>query len=200
MLVVAIAATILFASVALAQEQQKNEVSLQGTGFFTNDTTGKGITQHTTDSGGLLVGYRRHINRLLAADASYGYTRNTFQNSASGGAANIQSNVHQITWAVVASSPRKYYGLLKPYALAGAGILKFDPTGTPGGVVAGANGQNKGVFLYGAGTDIDLNKRFAVRVQYRGLIYDRPDFGFAALNSGRTTHTAQPSAGVVIRF
>jgi opacity protein-like surface antigen len=198
MLVVAIFATMLFASLALAQEQSKHEASAQGTGFFTNDTTGNGNRQHTTNSGGLLLSYRYHINRFLAADASYGYSRNTFQNQFALGSANVSSNVHQVTGALVVTSPKEY-GRLRPFALAGTGVLNFDPTNSPLQLV-GANGQNKGVFLYGAGTDIDINKRFAFRLEYRGLVYDRPDFGISALNSGRTTHTAQPSAGFVVRF
>ncbi|HKX30874.1 MAG TPA: outer membrane beta-barrel protein [Blastocatellia bacterium] len=197
--VIALIATISLVSSAMAQEASKNEVSVQGTGFFTSDTTGNGIAQHTTDSGGLLVSYRYHLNRFLAADGSYGYTRNTFQNLAPGGAFNVQSNVHQVTGALVLTSPWKF-GLFKPFALAGSGVLNFDPTGNPAGPVIGAVGQTKGVFLYGAGADLDLNKRFAFRLEYRGLVYDRPDFGLGALNSGRTTHTAQPSAGFVIRF
>jgi opacity protein-like surface antigen len=202
MLVVAIFATMLFASVSLAQEKAKNEVSVQGTGFFTNDTTGNGINQHTTNSGGLLLSYRYRINNFLSADGSYGYSRSTFQNNLAGLGANVQSNVHQITGALVLTPNRKF-GLLKPFALAGTGVLNFDPTNNLVNApitAAGASGQNKGVFLYGAGTDIDINKRFAVRIEYRGLVYDRPDFGLAALNSGRTTHTAQPSAGFVVRF
>lgn len=199
MLVVAISTTLLFVSASMAQESRKNEVSVQGTGFFTSDTTGKGITQRTTNSGGLLIGYRYHLNSWLAADGSFGYNRNTFQNFAPAGAFKIQSNVRQVTWAMVFNSPRKF-GQFKPYALAGAGVLNFDPTNNPGGIVTGAAGQNKGTFLYGAGADIDINTRCAFRVQYRGLVYDRPDFGLASLNSGRTTHTAQPSAGFLIRF
>ncbi len=192
-------AVVVLASASLAQEQRKNEVSVQGTGFFTNDTTGNGIRQHTTDSGGLLTSYRFHINNWLATDGSYGYTRNTSQNLTPAGAFNIQSNVHQITGALVVKAPQKIYRL-RPFVLAGAGVLNFDPTRNPGGLVVGADGQNKGVFLYGAGTDLDINERFAFRLEYRGLVYDRPDFGIAALNSGRTTHTAQPSAGFVFRF
>src|SRR5262245_19094254 len=98
---------LMFASVSLAQEQPKNEVSLQGIGFFTNDTTGNGIRQHTTDSGGLLASYRYHFNRWFAADGSYGYTRGTYQNFAPGGSLAIQSNVHQITGALVATVSQK---------------------------------------------------------------------------------------------
>jgi opacity protein-like surface antigen len=195
-------AALVFASISLAQELPKSEVSLQGIGFFTNDTTGNGVRQHTTDSGGLLASYRYHFSRWFAADGSYGYTRGTYQNFTPGGSLAIQSNVHQITGALVATVPQKLL-FFRPYALAGAGVLNFDPTGnnfSPGSSSLAVSGQNKGVFLYGAGTDIDLNDHFAVRLEYRGLVYDRPDFGFASLNSGRTTHTAQPSAGFVFRF
>ncbi len=47
---------------ALAQES-RSEISLQGTGFFTKDTNGQGISRTSTDTGGFLVGYRYHINR-----------------------------------------------------------------------------------------------------------------------------------------
>ncbi|MGI0024246.1 MAG: hypothetical protein ACREA4_03755, partial [Nitrososphaera sp.] len=61
-------ATFLFASTSLAQEQLRNEVSVQGTGFLTRDSDGNGIRQHTTDSGGFLTSYRRHFNSWLAAE------------------------------------------------------------------------------------------------------------------------------------
>ncbi|MGH9844558.1 MAG: outer membrane protein [Blastocatellia bacterium] len=192
-------ATFLFTSAALAQEQLRNEVSVQGTGFLTRDSNGNGIRQHTTDSGGFLTGYRHHFNSWLAADGSYGYTRNTLQNVTSTGAFNVQANMHQTTGALVLTSPRRFFGL-SPYALAGAGALTFDPTGRPGGVVTGADGQTKAAFVYGGGADINLTRRFALRAEYRGLVYKRPDFGLPLLNSDATTHTAQPSAGFVIRF
>jgi opacity protein-like surface antigen len=199
LLVAGLFAALLFTSSSMAQELLRNEVSVQGTGFVTKDSDGNGIRQHTTDSGGLLVSYRFHFNRWLAADGSYGYTRNTLQNFTSAGAFNVQANTHQTTGALVATSPRTFFGI-SPYALAGAGALTFDPTGNPGGFVLGANRQTKAAFLYGGGADINLTRRFALRVEYRGLVYKRPDFGLASLNSDATAHTAQPSAGFVIRF
>src|SRR3979411_879972 len=58
---------------AMAQES-RSEISLQGTGFFTRDTSGQGISRTTTDTGGLQVGYRYRINRWLAAEGNYGST------------------------------------------------------------------------------------------------------------------------------
>src|SRR5262245_53745610 len=192
-------AALLLTSTSLAQETLRNEVSVQGTGFLTRDSEGTQIKQHTTDSGGLLASYRFRFNSWLGADRSYGYTRNTLQNVTSTGAFNVQANMHQTTGALVVSSPRRLFGL-SPYALAGAGALTFDPTGNPGGIVTGADRQTKAAFVYGGGADINLTRRFGLRFEYRGLVYKRPDFGIASLESGATAHTAQPSAGFVIRF
>jgi len=50
-------ALLLSASAAMAQESDwrgRNEVSVQGTGFFTKDSQGNGLTQHSTNTGGVL--------------------------------------------------------------------------------------------------------------------------------------------------
>jgi opacity protein-like surface antigen len=194
----------LSASASRAQDSEggwlsRNQVSVQGTGFFTKDSQGNGISQHSTDTGGFLVGYRFHFNSWLAADASYGYARNTQENFTSGGVANVQANVHQATGALVVTVPRRVFRL-SPYLLAGAGALVFDPTGNSGGFVAGASSQAKPAFVYGGGVDYRIVRHLLLRVEYRGFVYDRPDFGLAALHSGSTTHTAQPSAGIVFQF
>lgn len=203
MMVSALLGALLFcASAAMARESEsggRNEVSVQGTGFFTKDSQGNGLTQHSTDTGGFLLSYRYHFNRWLAADASYGYARNTQENFNSGGALDVQANVHQATGALVVTVPRRVFRL-NPYLLAGAGALVFDPTGNSGGFVAGASRQAKAAFVYGGGIDYDLTRRLALRVEYRGFVYDRPDLGLAALHSGSTAHTAQPSAGIVFHF
>jgi opacity protein-like surface antigen len=192
-------ALLLCSSAAMAQRSEsggRNEVSVQGTGFFTKDSQGNGLSQHTTDSGGFLVSYRYHFNRWLAADASYGYTRNTQQNFSSGAALDVQANVHQATGALVVTFPRRVLRL-NPYLLAGAGALVFDSTGNTGG---GASSQAKAAFVYGGGVDYRVFSRVFLRAEYRGFVYDRPDFALAALHSGSTTHSAQPSAGIVFRF
>jgi opacity protein-like surface antigen len=184
---------------AMAQEGRWQEISIQGTGFFTKDSSGTGINQHATDTGGFLLSYRYHFNRWLAADASYGYARNTQQNFAPSGPFSVQANVHQTTGALVITVPHRVFKL-HPYALAGAGALVFDPTGNRGGFVSGAQSQAKAAFVYGGGADYDLSKHFTLRAEYRGFVYERPDFDLATLHSGATTHTAQPSAGIVLRF
>jgi opacity protein-like surface antigen len=194
------AVLVLVASAATAQEgEQRHEVSAQGIGFFTKDSEGNGVSQHSTDTGGLLVGYRFYFNRWLGADATYGYARNTQQNTTADGAFNVQSDVHQATGALVLGVPSRS-ARLKPYGLAGVSALTFDPTGNSGGFVPGADSQTKAAFVYGGGVDFRISHFISLRAEYRGLVYKRPDFDIRSLDSDVTTHTAQPSAGIVFRF
>src|SRR5467141_5388329 len=99
-LFVPLASILLFTIAATAQEV-RNEVSVQGTGFFTKDSNGNGISRTTTKTGGLEVGYRYHINRWLSAEANYGFDRNTQQFFVPAGFASIRSDVHQTTGSLL---------------------------------------------------------------------------------------------------
>ena len=187
----------LLASGALAQEQ-RSEISIQGTGFYTKDATGDGIRQRATDTGGFLVGYRYRFNRWLSAEANYGFDRNTQQFSVPAGFASIRSDVHQTTGSLLVNVPHPARLRIDPYVLAGAGALTFNPGGN--NLIAGADTQTRSAFVYGGGADFPLAPHFSLRAEYRGLVYKTPDFGLRALNTDSVTHTAQPSAGIVFRF
>lgn len=73
---VIIAAVVTLAVGSVAQEN-RSEISLQGTGFFTKDSNGQGNLQRSTETGGFTVGYRYHINRWLSAEGIYGFGRNS---------------------------------------------------------------------------------------------------------------------------
>ncbi len=175
----------------------KNEVSAQISGIFTHDSVGNSITQHSTNSGGFLLGYRGYFKDWLGVDAAYGYARNTQQNITTTGTFNVQSNINQWTGALVASLP---LGHFHPFALAGGGGLTFSPTTSAKTAVPGVTRQTVGAFLYGGGADYFLGKHLGVRGEYRGFVYDRPNFGLPVLNSNAKTHSAQTSAGIVLRF
>jgi opacity protein-like surface antigen len=195
-LVAASLATLFFTSLAMAQEIPRNEVSGQVTAFITRDTDGNGISQDTTKSAGVLGGYRYYFNRYVGVDGSYGWTRNTLHNFTQAGAFNVQSDIHQVSGAIVVRYPNK----ISPYALAGAGALIFNPTENPGGFVPGADRQTKPAFMYGGGTNFYITERFGLKAEYRGYLYKQPDFGLDALNSDKYTHAAQPSVGFFVRF
>jgi outer membrane immunogenic protein len=185
------------ASITTFAQENRSEISIQGTGFFTKDTDGNGIQQHATDTGGFLLGYRYNINRWLAAEANYGYDRNTQLYFGAAGA-RVESDIHQITGSAVVKLPR--LARLQPYALAGGGALIFDPTGNSGGNLTGATTETRGAFVYGAGADYAFTRHISLRAEYRGYVYKAPDFNLAGLNTDSWTHIAQPSAGIVFHF
>jgi len=136
-LFVALATIPLLAIMAVSQES-RNQISVQGTGFFTKDSNGDGIFRSTTETGGLQLEYRYRINRWFSAEGNYGFDRNTQRYFSSGGSSRVQSDVHAVTGDVVVNLPLRLRRI-DTYALAGGGALIFDPTGNAGGFVTGAD-------------------------------------------------------------
>lgn len=198
--VILIASLVLLIGGSAVAQESRSEIGLQGTGFFTKDTTGQGTTDRTTNTGGFLLTYRYSLTRWLAAEAAYGYDRNTQQFTSTAGLSRIQANVHQATGGFVVRVPTPFHLRISPYVLAEGGALVFDPTGNAFGSVPGAQRQATGVFAYGGGADVPLFRHVALRAEYRGLVYSAPDYGLATLKTNAVTHTAQPSAGIVFRF
>jgi opacity protein-like surface antigen len=194
-----VAGFIILLSLGASAQENRSEISVQGAGFFTQDTSGQGISRTTTETGGFLVGYRYHFNRWPSGEANYGYDRDTQRYFSTGGLSRVQSDVHTATANVVAGLPFSI-ARLNPYVLGGGGSLVFHPTGNSGGFVPGADTQAKCTFLYGAGVNYILTRHFSLRAEYRGYVYKDADFGIRALNTDSWTHMAQPSAGIVFRF
>jgi outer membrane immunogenic protein len=181
---------------AVAQEI-RSEVSVEGTGFFTKDSSGNGIRDRGTNTGGFLVGYRYNINRWVGAEGDYGYGRST-QVYSGLIPARVQANVHQITGSAVVKLPA--FGRVLPFVRGGGGALVFDPTNNAGGTLVGSTEEARGTFLYGGGADYVITKRLLLRAEYRGLVYKAPNFNVTSLNTDAWTHVAQPAAGLVFRF
>jgi opacity protein-like surface antigen len=188
---------LLFTISAMSQEV-RNEVSVQGTGLFTKDTNGNGTSRTTTNTGGLLVGYRYHFNHWVSAEANYGFDRDTQKYFSNLGSSRVQSDIHTATADAVVNLPLSI-SKFSPYVLGGGGSLVFHPTGNRGSIPS-ADTQAKGAFLYGVGANYTLTRHFSLRGEYRGFVYKDPDFGIKGFNTDTWTHTAQPSAGVVYRF
>jgi opacity protein-like surface antigen len=187
-------------AVSAGAQESRSEIGVEGTGFFTKDTSGQGTAERSTNTGGFLLSYRYSLTRWLAAEAVYGYDRNTQHYFGTSGLSRVEANVHQATGGFVVRLPSPGRLRMSPYVLAEGGALVFDPTGNPFGTVAGAQRQATGVFAYGGGADFPLFKHVAFRAEYRGLVYSAPDFGVATLNTNTVTHTVEPSAGFVLRF
>ena len=192
---------VLFGISSWAQEV-RNEVTVQGSGFFNKQTTGSGITNQPTNSGGVMAGYRFNLKNWLAVEGDYDYFRNGQKYLTSSGTTFIPMNVHAATGTAIVKLPSfkmplniRGVKIVSPFVLAGGGAMFFAPRG--GSV---SNEQTRGAFVYGGGFDMPMSKHFLLRAQYRGFVYKTPDFETASLKVDKYTHSAVPSAGLVFTF
>jgi outer membrane immunogenic protein len=188
---------VLFGISSSAQEV-RNEVTVQGSGFFNKQTSGGGITNQPTNSGGVMAGYRFNLKSWLAAEGDYDYFWNSQKFLTSSGATSIPLNVHAATGTAIVKLPSFKMPAVKivsPFGLAGGGAMFFDPRG--GSV---STEQTRGAFVYGGGFDVPMSKHFLVRAQYRGFVYKTPDFEQTSLKVDKYTHSAVPSVGLVFTF
>ena len=198
--VILVVSVVLSLDVAALAQENRSEISLQGTGVFTKSTSGNGTSYSTTESAGALGTYRYHLNHWISFEGAYGYSPDTQKYSLSSGAFRIQSGIHQFTGAMVLNLPTRSHSRINPYVLAGGGALLFAPTSNQFNSLSGAQSQTKGAFVYGAGMNSALTKSISIRAEYRGLAYQTPDFGFGALTTNAITHSALPSVGLTFRF
>jgi len=187
------AASVIVGLPAYSQEGYRSEVTVQSMGSFTKDTTQSGVQQSTTNSGGVLAGYRFYFSNHLGAEINYGYTLNTQNYRLTTGTTGINSYSHETTGALVYRVPFKRFSV---FALAGAGAIVFNPKN-----LRGIDYQARAAFVYGGGADYNLTQRLFLRAEYRGLVYNSPTYDIAGLTGmDRITHRAEPSIGLGFRF
>lgn len=134
---------LLLTTLATPAQEVRSEISLQGTGFFTKDSNGQGISQRSTEAGGFLAGYRFRLTPWLSAETNYGFSRNAQEYAPASGSSRVQADIHQATAGFVVNLPHKVGLKFTPYLLAEGGALIFNPTGNGGAVVPGADTQAK---------------------------------------------------------
>jgi hypothetical protein len=106
-----LASPTLLLGIGASAQESRTEISLEGTGFFTKDT--RRLSRR--------LGYRYKLNRWIAAEAVYGYDRNSQHYFSTGGFSRIQANVHQATGGLVFRAPTSRKLRIDPYLLAEGG-------------------------------------------------------------------------------
>jgi opacity protein-like surface antigen len=174
--------------------------SLYGT--FRGATNGNGVQQSPSNSPGGLFELRHISNPVVGYEATYAfnranqvYTPACLTNTPPCGVstAAIAGNAHEITgdWLISFKAAN-----LRPFALAGAGLLLNEPTSGQ----ANSTSSNTVVYVYGAGLDWGLLPHLGLRFQYRGNVYKAPDITKAFGSTGAFAHTAEPMIGVYLRL
>ena len=186
-------ATMALPAFSQSEDPGKNEVSVQALGSFVKSTTSDGVLASATNSGGVLVNYRRFFNIHNGIEVNYRYALNTQNFLSPSGESGIKTNSHEVSGAYVFHLPLKRF---TPFVLAGAGALIFDPKD-----FQGANSQTRAAFVYGGGADFNISRHLLMRAEYRGVVYNSPTYSLPSLDgTDRITHSAEPSIGFGYRF
>jgi opacity protein-like surface antigen len=160
-------------------------------------------TQAASNSIGGLGDVRYDFGRHSAFDLSFTFNRSTQYYYPSTQFLNfVQSNNLEIIGSYIIRLPAKEH--LKPYFLIGGGAVHFSPNNNFSTGIAPSS-QMKPAFAYGFGTDFPFSDRWAVRLQYRGLVMSEPNFGLATndpngFGTGLKMHVVEPSIAVIYHF
>ena len=194
--------SISFASLAAGQEYPL-EVSVAAGPALSRSTSGNLTTQSATQTGVGLATIRVNFSRRSSAEFTYSRLRNTQKYDSPPFAYRIQDRVVEYTGSYIYRPFR--WNRIRPFALAGAGALRFYPqdTGTTVNGIAVALptvNQTRATFVFGGGIDYRVTKRWGVRLQYRGFLHEVPDFRVNNLFTGATGLLSMPTLGVTFRF
>lgn len=181
---------------AKAQSHFHNDdVSISVFGQFTNSSNGDGVSVNPLDSVGGQATFRHVYHPWLGYEAGYGYTRFTDRYSSYPFA--VQHNLHEFQGSYLFSGPLNLH-LVQPFGLVGVSALLFAPTLNGG---QNASAQARVAISFGGGANIPLlASRFGMRLQYRGLYYQTPDYGEAIYKTGTWRLTSEPAVGVYMKF
>lgn len=211
------AALFLFTSLSVSQDKGHFDASVNGAGVFTKTSTGNGVQQSATIGSDYFGTFRFRFKPKHSLIFNYGRAKNSqvYQTNFD---YHVVTSTTEYSGAYVYNLFQK--GRFEPFVLVGIGALRFNPQstwlilpdfvpGVPNRIQLNLNAskQTNLAYLYGAGVDYRLPWRFALRLQYRGLIYNAPDFKVNSItgssvnfDTGRKGHMAEPSVGLVFRF
>ncbi len=181
----------------------QTSVGLSVYGAFSGTTNGNGVQESPSNAAGGLIELRHISNPLAGYEVSYSYNRaneSYFSPNPCPPAATscdpyraVSANAHQLdaNWVISV-----HLANLRPFALAGVGLLLDEPAGGQ----SGATSNKKPVFDYGAGLDWGLLPHLGLRFQYRGNLYKAPDLTTAFSSTDAFRHTAEPMIGAYFSF
>lgn len=215
----AFAVALVFSSLSFAQGG-RFDVSINGAGVFTSESSGNGVTQSATNGANVFGSFRFRFKPNHSFIFNYGHARDSQIFDAAGNNFHVLNSIAEYSGAYVFSPLKK--GRFEPFVLAGAAALRFSPDSSwvffpdlPDGthnrvqVNINAKTQTQVAFLYGLGLDYRLPhfSKFSLRLQYRGFLYNAPDFhvdnssgNLLNFFTGAKGHVAEPSVGLVFRF
>jgi opacity protein-like surface antigen len=196
------AALLLLTSAGWPQDDSRLNLAVSLGEAFSKQSSGNGVVLSPTNNVEVFGTARLRIAKKSSIELTIGKLSNSQKYNSPQFTFSIPTSITEVTGAFVYSpfAIKKF----EPFLLAGAGALRFYPSyyAYVSNVLVPLNSQNqtRPAFLYGFGFDYRAYWKFAVRLQYRGLFYQAPDFSVPGLTTSAKGHLAEPSVGLVFRF
>jgi len=159
-------------------------------------TCGGTVTSQFSKTGRVAAGGRLRFTRHDAIEASYSYSPNQF--SLKYGTQSLGSAYNHVD--LISFNYVRYLWLrtsVQPFATVGVGTNRFIGPASASAVLYGyVNADNGFQFAwnYGAGADLVLQRRLALRLELRDYVTGQPSFITG------TSHNVVPSLGIVFRL
>jgi opacity protein-like surface antigen len=221
------------AALTCAAASAQTTISASAFGAFngSTSTSTNSTAQSPSNQAGGMLQLRHIVNPLVGFEATYSFNRanqaysdnilNPALDACPAGlpdcgsetqTAAIQNNAHEIAGDWIVSFK---VGKLRPFALAGAGVLVNAPSGgtvttafcgafsnlcSASTTNAATTTSATGVYVYGAGVDWTLVPHIGLRLQYRGNVYKAPSLVSAFTSTNAFTQSAEPMIGVVFKL
>lgn len=173
----------------------RQQVTVAASGSFTRKVTDDGIAFDPTSALDGSVGYRFNITRWLGIEGDYDFFRNSQKYISSTSTAQLPTDVHVATGAIVINIPNPLTKRFTSFFSAGGSEMLFYPRNTDA-----FDRQLKNAVMIGGGIDLPVSRHFAIRVQDKTFLYKAPDFKIADLHTNKYVQTMIPSAGIVFKF
>jgi opacity protein-like surface antigen len=195
------AALVLLTSMGWAQDSRLDLAVNLGEAL-SKQSSGNGVVLDPTNNVTVFGTARLRASKRSSIELNVGKLSNSQKYDAPPFTYRIHNSVTEFTGAYVFSpiETKRF----EPFLLVGGGVLRFYPDyyAYLNNVLIPLSSQTQTriTFLYGAGLDYKAYWKFAVRLQYRGLLYQAPDFKVPGLFTSAKGHLGEPSVGLVFKF
>jgi opacity protein-like surface antigen len=189
----------------LSRQLSYIDLGVQGVGELTRTVSGP-VPVQATDEGTLV---NQSASTTVGALATIRYTPKPYFGLEFNGSyarytesytvqpLQIQTQSNEFTFGYIVTPPYTIFGV-KPYASAGLGTVRFAPTRGGG---QGAPTQARLGYYYSVGVQKDVvPDTFGIRVGFRQLFFQAPDFYQNYLTLNKRTFTSEPTIGFYLRF
>jgi len=198
-----VAVLLALASFAAAQEVERFNFSIGGSGVFSKTSTSSNgsLTLKPTSSGAEIGSFRWRLNHINGLEVNIGHTMNSQVFTLAPNTFRVKTGITEFSGDYVLTPMKTAHW--EPFLFGGAGALRFNPGNTYINGLQSAfpvKQQTELGFIYGGGTDYIFWKFLSVRLQYRGVIYKAPSFGQPNLETHAKGHMAEPTVGIVVKF